>query len=140
MPNMRRGFSPGGMSNGLNQTSLSRFPPLATPSRIIHHGDTEGAEFGFPSHVLRDLCASVVNFHFYAYNPVAKTICFYYTSSEGEMTIGTAAPDPDGKTLHQEFDILHTNGRTGHIRSSLVRDGNDAYWFTVFMQKDGAWA
>ncbi len=77
---------------------------------------------------------------FYAYNPVAKTIGFYYTNSEGELTIGTATPDPDGKTLHQEFDIMHPDGKTGHIRSTLVRDGNDAYWFTVFMQKNGEWA
>ena len=77
---------------------------------------------------------------FYAYNPVAKTIGFYYTNSEGELTIGTATPDPDGKTVHQEFDIMHPNGKTGHIRSTLLRDGNDAYWFTVFMQKDGEWA
>ena len=43
---------------------------------------------------------------------------FYYTNSEGEMTIGTATPDPDGKTLHQEFDIMHPDGKTGHIRST----------------------
>lgn len=77
---------------------------------------------------------------FYAYNPAAKTIGFYYTNSEGELTIGTATPDTDGKTLHQDFDIMHTDGRTGHIRSTVVRDGNDAYWFTVFMQKNGEWA
>ena len=35
---------------------------------------------------------------------------------------------------------MHPDGKTGHIRSTLVRDGNDAYWFTVFMQKDGEWA
>lgn len=77
---------------------------------------------------------------FYAYNPVAKTIVFYYTNSEGELTIGTATPDPDGKTVRQEFDILHPDGKSGHIRSTLVRDGNDAYWFSVFMQKNGEWA
>ena len=77
---------------------------------------------------------------FYAYNPVAKTIGFYYTNSEGELTIGTATPDPDGKTLHQEFDIMRPNGSAGHIRSTLLRDGNDAYWFSVFMQKQGEWA
>ena len=77
---------------------------------------------------------------FYAYNPVAKTISFYYTNSEGELTVGTATPDPDGKTLQHEFDIIHPDGKTGHIRSTVVRDGNDAYWFTVFMQKDGEWA
>jgi hypothetical protein len=77
---------------------------------------------------------------FYAYNPVAKTIGFYYTDSEGEMTIGTAIPDADGKTIHQEFDTMYPNGKTGRIRSTLVRDGNDAYWFAVFVQKDGDWA
>jgi len=77
---------------------------------------------------------------FYAFNPVAKTVGFYYTSSEGELTIGTATADSDGKTVHQEFDIMHPDGRTGHLRSTLTRDGNDAYWFAVFMQKDGEWA
>jgi hypothetical protein len=77
---------------------------------------------------------------FYAYNPVAKAISFYYTNSEGELTIGTATLDSDGKTLHQDFDLMHTDGRTGHIRSTLLRDGNDAYGFSVFLQKDGEWA
>jgi hypothetical protein len=77
---------------------------------------------------------------FYAYNPVAKAISFYYTNSEGELTIGTATLDSDGKTLHQDFDLMHTDGRTGHVRSTLLRDGNDAYGFSVFLQKDGEWA
>ncbi len=77
---------------------------------------------------------------FYAYNPATKTIGFYYTNSDGELTIGTATPDSDGKTVHQDFDITHVDGKVGHVRSTLVRDGNDAYWFTVFMQKDGEWA
>jgi hypothetical protein len=77
---------------------------------------------------------------FYAYNPTTKNIDFYYTSSDGELTTGTATADPDGKTLWQEFDIRHTNGATGHLRSSIVRDGDNAYWLTVFTQKDGQWA
>jgi len=77
---------------------------------------------------------------FYAYNPVAKTIGFYYTNSDGELTIGTATPDADGKTLRQDFDIMHPDGKTSHLRSTIVRDGNDAYWFTVFMPKEGDWA
>jgi len=76
---------------------------------------------------------------FYAYNPATKTIAFYYTSSEGELTVGTATPDPDGKTLHQEFDIMHSDGKTGHLRSTVARDGNDAYWLTLFVQKNGEW-
>jgi len=76
---------------------------------------------------------------FYAYNPATKKIDFYYTSSAGELTIGSVAPDPDGKTFHQEFDIMHANGNTGHVRSTLVRDGDNAYEFTVLMQKNGDW-
>ena len=76
---------------------------------------------------------------FYAFNPATKKIDFYYTSSEGELTIGTVTPDPDGKTFHQEFDIMHTNGTIGHLRSTLVRDGDNAYGFSVLMQKNGEW-
>lgn len=34
---------------------------------------------------------------FYAYNPATKTVGFYYTNSDGELTIGTVTPDPDVK-------------------------------------------
>ena len=63
----------------------------------------------------------------------------YYTSESGQLTIGTATPDLDGKTTHQEFDVMQPNGSTNHIRSTIVRDGNDAYLFTVFMQQNGEW-
>jgi hypothetical protein len=71
---------------------------------------------------------------FYAYNPATKTIGFYYTNSEGQLTIGTSTPDSDGKTIQQDFDVMQPDGKTQHIRSTLLRDGNDAYWFSVFMQ------
>ncbi len=77
---------------------------------------------------------------FFAYNPAAKSVGFYYTNSDGELTIGTATADADGKTVTQDFDLLHTDGKTGHLRSTLVRDGKDAYWFTVLVQKNGEWA
>ena len=76
----------------------------------------------------------------YVYNPASKQFEFSYTSSEGELSKGTATPDADGKTLRQEFEIIHTNGATGHLRSTIEREGNDAYWLTVFMQKNGEWA
>ncbi len=76
---------------------------------------------------------------FYAFNPATKKIGFYYTNSEGELTIGTATPEEAGKTVRQDFDIMHVNGNTGHVRSTLVRDGENAYLFSVFMQKDGDW-
>jgi len=78
---------------------------------------------------------------FYAYNPATKMIGFYYTNSEGQLTIGTSTPDADGKTIRQDFDVMQADGKTQHIRSTLVRDGNDAYWFSVFMQNQaGEWA
>jgi hypothetical protein len=77
---------------------------------------------------------------FYAYNGATKKISFYYTSSDGQLTIGTATPDPDGKTLNQEFDITQPDGKVGHVRSTVVRDGENAYWFTVFLQKNGEWS
>jgi uncharacterized protein YfaS (alpha-2-macroglobulin family) len=76
---------------------------------------------------------------FYAYDAAKAAIRFYYTSEEGQLTIGTATPDLDGKTLHQEFDVTQPSGTVNHIRSTIVRNGNDAYLFTVFMQKNGTW-
>ena len=77
---------------------------------------------------------------FYAFDPAKKTINFYYTAENGQLTIGTATPDADGKTLHQEFDIMSPDGKTGHVRSTIVRDGSDAYDFSVFVQdKAGEW-
>lgn len=77
---------------------------------------------------------------FYAYNAATKTIGFYYTSAEGDLTIGTAVPDSDGKTLRQDFDLTSASGKVTHIRSTIVRDGDNAYWFTVFLQKNGEWS
>lgn len=77
---------------------------------------------------------------FYAYDPVKKTINFYYTSEQGQLTIGTATPDPDGNTLRQEFDTMQPAGTTQHIRSTIVRSGNNTYDFSVFLQdKTGEW-
>jgi hypothetical protein len=77
---------------------------------------------------------------FYAYNPVTKQIDFYYTSSGGELTTGHATQEAGSKTLRQEFDILHVNGTAGHLRSTIEREGKDAYWLTVFTSNDGTWA
>lgn len=77
---------------------------------------------------------------FYAYDPAKQTVNFFYTAENGQLTIGTATADADGKTLHQEFDIMSPGGKIGHVKSTLVRDGNDAYWFTVFLQNNGEWS
>lgn len=76
---------------------------------------------------------------FYAYDAAKGAIRFYYTSDDGQLTIGTATPDLDGKTLAQEFDTTEPNGTIRHIRSTIVRDGHDAYLFTVFLKQNGAW-
>src|SRR5215469_9776851 len=76
---------------------------------------------------------------FYAYDAAKGAIRFYYTSDNGQLTIGTLTPDLDGKTLHQEFDTTEPNGTISHIRSTIVRDGNDAYRFTVFIEQNGGW-
>ena len=76
---------------------------------------------------------------FYAYDAAKGAIRFYYTSDNGQLTIGTATPDLDGKTLHQELDMTQPNGTINHIRSTMVRDGKDAYLFTVFLEQNGAW-
>lgn len=76
---------------------------------------------------------------FYAYDPAKKSINFYYTSEAGQLTIDTSTPDPDGRTLHQEFDVMQPKGSTDHIRSTIVRDGNDTYLFAVFVQQNGEW-
>ncbi|MGA9567384.1 MAG: DUF1579 family protein, partial [Candidatus Korobacteraceae bacterium] len=76
---------------------------------------------------------------FYAYDAAKAAIRFYYTADNGDLTIGTATPDLDGKTLHQEFDIVHPSGKTDHVRSTVVRDGENAYLITVFVQQNGDW-
>ena len=76
---------------------------------------------------------------FYAYDAAAQAVKFYYTSETGDLSIGTATPDPDGKTLRQDFEITHPNGKTEHYRSTIVRDGENSYQFTVLGQQNGDW-
>ena len=53
-------------------------------------------ERAFHEHPERKWCKPNYN-GFYAFNPVVKAIGFYCTSSEGELTIGTATPDPGAR-------------------------------------------
>ncbi|HWR36986.1 MAG TPA: hypothetical protein VN622_14080 [Clostridia bacterium] len=76
---------------------------------------------------------------FYAWDPAHKTVGFWYTSSEGELTIGTAFPDTDAHTLRQDFKVMRPDGATSDVRSTLVRDGENAYIFHVFGNKNGQW-
>ena len=76
----------------------------------------------------------------YFYDPRAKQIEFYYTSSEGELTRGHAVYDEATRTLTQDFDIIHANGQADRLRSLVVRDGDNAYNWNVMSQKNGTWA
>ena len=76
---------------------------------------------------------------FYAYNAATKTIGFYYTSSEGDLTM-----DGRARSRREEpapgLRLTSASGKVTHIRSAVVRDGENAYWFTVFLESNGEWS
>lgn len=78
-------------------------------------------------------------FGFYAWDPARKVISFWYTSAEGELTIGTVIPDPDRKTLHLEFTVNGPDGNPQELRSTIAADSDDFYLFTAFNKSKGAW-
>jgi len=67
----------------------------------------------------------------YLYDPAAKQIKFFYTSSDGELTIGRA--EPDANELKQDFQISNEHGVTNYT-SLIKRAGEDAYDFAVYQQ------
>ena len=77
---------------------------------------------------------------FYAWDAANKALGFWYTSAEGDLTIGTSTPDPDGKTLHQDFTITEASGATQHFQSTIVRDTENSYDFTVLANSNGKWS
>jgi len=77
---------------------------------------------------------------FYAYDAAKKAIEFFYTSSEGDLTIGTAVPNADGRTLNQNFELTDAKGKVTPIHSTIEREGDNAYSFTVLLQKNGEWS
>jgi hypothetical protein len=78
-------------------------------------------------------------FGVYAWAPARKVISFWYTSAEGELTIGTVIPDPDRKTLHLEFTVNGPDGNPQELRSTIAADSDDSYLFTAFNKSKGAW-
>ena len=73
----------------------------------------------------------------YAWNPGKKKIIFVYADKEGNLTEGDAVMS--GERLEQEFHIIGTDGTARPFRSTVVRNGADAYDWNVEHQKDGAW-
>jgi|SRR5579864_1222741 len=67
----------------------------------------------------------------YLYDPVAKQIKFFYSASNGELTIGHAEPEVTG--LKQDFQISNDKGITNYT-SSIKRVGEDAYDFAVYQE------
>jgi hypothetical protein len=67
----------------------------------------------------------------YVYDPAAKQIKFFYTSSDGEFTSGHA--EPGDKELKQDFQSSDSKGTTNYS-SVIKRHGDDAYDFAVFTQ------
>jgi hypothetical protein len=73
----------------------------------------------------------------YAWNPATKKLIFVYTDNEGALTEGEAVMD--GDRLEQDFHVTQADGTTQPFRSTIVRQGPDAYDWHVQSQKDGAW-
>jgi len=73
----------------------------------------------------------------YAWDPVNKSIAFWYTDHKGNLTEGTASMS--GDTLTQDFEIRNTNGRNDKLRSVISRDTPDSYSWNVSSPKEGKW-
>ena len=72
---------------------------------------------------------------FYAYDPVKKTINFYYTvggrpTHHWHRHARCRRQDAAPGIRHDACRLATTQ----HIRSTIVRDGNNAYDFSVFLQ------
>jgi hypothetical protein len=74
---------------------------------------------------------------FYAWDPATRQIRFWYTSSEGELTQGTAHPEGDG--LLQTFTITGVEGKVSPLRSHVKPVSADAYDWNVEAERDGKW-
>ena len=74
---------------------------------------------------------------FYAWDAATQQIRFWYTSSEGELTQGTAAPEGDG--LLQTFTITGVDGKVSPLRSHVKPVSADAYDWNVEAERDGKW-
>lgn len=73
---------------------------------------------------------------FYAWDPATNQIRFWYTSSQGELSQGTAEPEGDG--VLQIFTIAGVDGKVPPRRSH-VKPAGEAYDWNVGREQNGKW-
>jgi hypothetical protein len=73
----------------------------------------------------------------YVWHPIKKKLAFWYADREGNLTDGEATTD--GNRLLQVFRVSKVDGTSKEFRSTIERQGLDAYDWSVSGQKDGAW-
>lgn len=65
----------------------------------------------------------------YLYDPAANQIKFFYSSSDGEFTVGQS--EPGATEIKQNFQVSSARG-VNTFNSLIKRVGDDAYDFTVY--------
>jgi hypothetical protein len=73
----------------------------------------------------------------YAWNPAKKKVIFVYTDNKGAFTEGETVMR--GNRLEQDFHIIGADGISRPFRSTIIRQGNDRYDWSVLSSKDGVW-
>lgn len=74
---------------------------------------------------------------FYAFHPGKKKVAYWYTDEKGAFSEGTA--QSSGDTAEFELENVSPSGQTMPIRSTIWREGDDAYSWKAYVQKDGQW-
>ncbi len=74
---------------------------------------------------------------FYGWHPARKSLAFWYFDNRGNFTEGTARAD--GNQVEQEFEIIQVDGQAQKYRSRILRQGQDAYLWNLYVPKAGEW-
>jgi hypothetical protein len=98
---------------------------------VLVQNEVRWAETGTALYFLTRFNHQAHYYGVYLYDPAAKQIKFFYSSSDGEMTVGHS--DPSENEIKQEFEIADAQGTTP-FHSLMKRDGEDVYDFTVYQQ------
>jgi hypothetical protein len=98
---------------------------------FIIQNEIRWAETGTAIHFLTRFNHQPHYFGVYLYDPAARQIKFFYSASNGELTIGQAEPGPT--ELKQNFQVSSEKGVTSYT-SLIKRAGEDAYDFAVYQE------